>query len=82
MPGTPRLGNPEDLPPIEYPIVKKGTPISKILNTYILVHFLFVFITFFEFIKGFQSYPNSALSFFIFGMIYSLTCFGKFFDKR
>ena len=82
MPGTPRLGNFEDLPQIEHPVVKKGSPVSTLLNLYILVHFLFVFMTFFEFLNDFQSYPSVALSFFIFIMMYSLTSFGKFFDKR
>jgi hypothetical protein len=82
MPGTPRLGNFEDLPQIEYPIVKKGSQTSTVLNLYVLVHFLFLFMVFFEFLNDFKAYPGVALSFFIFTMMYSLTCFGKFFDKK
>lgn len=82
VPGTARLGNSEDLPKIQYPIVKKGTPVPHLLNIYVLVNFLFVFVAFFEFIKDYQGYPSIVLSFTIFGIMYSLTCFGKFFDNN
>lgn len=80
VPGSGRLGNHEDLPKIEYPIVKKGIKMPLHLNLYVLFNFMFVFVVFVEFNKAHKSYPGVALGLFIVIMMYSLTCFGKFFD--
>lgn len=82
IPGTGRLGNHEDLPSIQYPIIKKGTEIPSVLNYYVLAHFAFVITIFFEFLNDFKSYPNITLSVFIAVILYSLTCFGMFFDNN
>ena len=43
-----------DLFKIQYPIVKKGAPMSSLLNIYVIVHFIFTIIFFGEYVKTFQ----------------------------
>jgi alkylglycerol monooxygenase len=54
VPGSPRLGNPNDLPPIVYPIKPYTKNVSSLLNIYIAVNFMFVVIAFSEYSKDFE----------------------------
>lgn len=82
VPGSGRLGNPQDLPQIEYPIKVYSKNISNLLNIYIVVNFGYVVIAFSEFMKELEIYPAISLSMFVFVLLYSLSCFGFYFDSK
>lgn len=82
MPGTGRLGNHEDLPKVQYPIIKKEKSLTSYLQTYVLLNFAFLLLIYGEYSRNFQVYPTIVSSFFTFMVLYSLTCFGMFFDHK
>lgn len=82
VPGSGWLGNHEDLPKVEYPVMKKGAQISNKMKFYVYVHFFYTILIFGEFMKDFKAYPEIALSLFIIFMLFSFTCFGQFFDNK
>jgi len=82
VPGSGRLGNHEDLPAIQYPIKKFEVKISPILNVYVAANFLFTMLLYTGFMKQLEHFPTIILSVFVVMILYTLTCFGKFFDGK
>ncbi|XP_065068854.1 alkylglycerol monooxygenase-like isoform X1 [Rhopilema esculentum] len=48
VPGSPRLGNPEDIPAIEYPVVKFDKKLPLIKNVYVVIHSVVLSVAFQE----------------------------------
>lgn len=82
VPGSGRLGHHEDLPAIKYPVKKFEVKISPILNGYVAINFLFIMILYVGFMKQLEYFPTIVLSVFVMSILYTLTCFGKFFDGK
>lgn len=82
MPGTGRLGNHEDLPKIEYPIIKKGAAMPIFLNIYVAINFSFLSLIFAEFVGKTNQFPVIVTSVFAALIIFNLTCYGMYFDAK
>ncbi|XP_039274198.2 alkylglycerol monooxygenase-like [Styela clava] len=81
-PGTPRLGNPEDLPKIVYPVKVYNPDVSDWLSAYTMLHFLVAVSIFSQATFLHSSLPTSAIISSSIFILSSLTCFGYLFDKR
>ena len=81
-PGSPRLGFPNSIPEVQFPVTKYNNNISTFFNCYVIVHFMFLTLFFIEFSKILKFYPTIMLSVIVIFVIYNLTCFGWIFDAK
>jgi len=82
VPGSGRLGNHEDLPEVVHPVQKFEVKISPVLNAYVAVNFIAILFLYAGFLKQLSFFPTPILAIFVMMIIYTLTCFGKFFDGK
>ncbi|CAD5124497.1 DgyrCDS12776 [Dimorphilus gyrociliatus] len=80
--GTPRLGNHEDLPEVEYPVKCYDSSISPMYSIYILVHFLILNITYTEMVQFRAGLTPVQVTLAIVFILFSLTTFGCLNDRR
>lgn len=81
-PGTPRLGNHEEIPAIEQPVTVYNPSISNWLNAYVLVHFILASAIYNLALYHHLTIPYEAILIACLLIVASLTSFGFLFDKR
>eukprot|EP00112_Aurelia_sp_Birch-Aquarium-sp1_P023453 Seg70.4 transcript_id=Seg70.4/GoldUCD/mRNA.D3Y31 product="Alkylglycerol monooxygenase" protein_id=Seg70.4/GoldUCD/D3Y31 len=82
VPGSPRLGNHEDLPEIEYPVVKYDKKLSLKLNVYIIIHSFLMMLAFQELAVK-QKSLNVAHIWTVGGFfLFTLTSLGLIFEHK
>ncbi|XP_065068859.1 alkylglycerol monooxygenase-like isoform X2 [Rhopilema esculentum] len=82
VPGSPRLGNPEDIPDIEHPVVKFDTTTPLIQNLYVVMHSL-VLVTAFQELAAKRFILSVAHIWSVGGfIIFTMTSIGFLLERR
>lgn len=81
-PGLPRLGIPDELPPIIRPIDVYDPKISGWMNAYIVIHFSILLIIYHELTLAHDEFSPIIVNVGVIGLLGSLTCLGILLDNK
>ncbi|XP_071941594.1 alkylglycerol monooxygenase-like [Antedon mediterranea] len=82
MPGTPRLGNPEDIPKVSAPVDVYNPSMSIPTQLYVLLHYLVNHVLFQLFMDNHQQMDYLTSLVCIIYIIYAFTCIGSICDNK
>lgn len=81
-PGTPRLGNIEDIPMVNRPTPVYNPPVHLSIQAYNMIQFVASLIVYLQVMTQIDTLPTILIFGGSFFVLLSCTCFGKFFDRN